>query len=409
MALFLYFALLVFWLALIRPGRRLSGRHRLIVLVAAAAGLIAAVYEALMIFVITPGMSAPIRIDILLIVPVLWVVYAVAVGVLLWVQRSKANIVRAVVLGFIGLGIVSQWAVMNNYSADLTRIFHDRNAMLFEAKFRNLDTYQSYFGAFDAQKPESPTAHPVGHWKTKEHDHYTRLIVNAEGVAWLFYRCGATECTYRSTDAGIQPGTDGAWDVGLSQGGRAVLALHLTPDGSDRLTTGSSEYPIIFEKAPPPINPAPAPEALTYLGPFTGLDCESTTAWLSQVWLWQEGMRLYGVGVFARYPMGYHAQFISPRVMGVAESGDGVWRFEWDTDNWRGDSAEITLSDGGATLKLDQRKQLEVETTLTRSAIIEAEVMALAPRTNGEDWQRWFEVIFTGHFVSGDIPACETN
>ena len=94
--------------------------------------------------------------------------------------------------------------------------------------------------------------------------------------------------------------------------------------------------------------------------------------------------------------------------MGSALSEDGErWSFEWDTDDWR--SAEITLTDEGADLVMEPDRRSKVETTLTRRAIIEDDSIDLAPRTNGKDWQHWFDVAYVAYFVSGDIPACEAQ
>lgn len=407
MALFLYFSLLVFWIALIPPGWRLSGGPRLIVFMAVGIGLVAAIYEALMIFVIMPGMSGPIRVDILLIVPTLWGVYTVAVGVLVWVRRTKGTITLAVLLALIGFGVAGQWITMNRYTDNLRATNQERTTLLFEAKFRSLDAYHSYFGAFDGQNPESPAAQLVGHWEGPGDSYFTRLIVNAEGDAWLFYLCDASKCHYRTKEARLSPGENGSWRANLSAYAIQDLPISITAEGIGRLSVDLGERRFSFTKALPPIDPSPAPEALTYLGPFSAHSCRRQHADVRQVWLWQEGARLYALGVFAPLVGGTTARFISPVIMGVSESEGGTWRFEWDTDDWRSGSAQITLTDQGADLLLEQKNRPAVEISLTRGAIIEDESITLASRTNGQDWQHWFDVAFVGHFVSGDIPACE--
>ena len=57
--LLLYFSLLVIWVLLLWPALRLRGRVRLWVAIAAAAGLLVALYEIWMIFVWMPSVTAP--------------------------------------------------------------------------------------------------------------------------------------------------------------------------------------------------------------------------------------------------------------------------------------------------------------------------------------------------------------
>ena len=150
-----------------------------------------------------------------------------------------------------------------------------------------------------------------------------------------------------------------------------------------------------------------ARRALNFLGPFTALDCRGDYTDVRQLWLWQEGTRLYAVGVFGTLISGRRADYVSPIVMGDSEqSGDG-WSFAWSRDG-RSGAASIALAGADAhfalTLTLDRRP--EEHAVLTRDEVFHDEAILLAPLTNKADWTHWFDTVLVGHFASGDIPEC---
>ena len=250
MTILLYYALLVVWLPLLWPALRLRGWSRAWLLVVAAAGLLATGHEIRMLF----WTVSAIRLDILVIAVVLVMLYATAAAVMLraaW-RKSAAALVAVVIVA--GGGMSYGWIEAGRESARLIEDFHARNALLFEAKFRDLDTYASYFETFDAR----PTFFPVGHWEDQGQGDFSRLIVNPQGRVWAFYRCGDTECAYRSGDSSLQAVGHPAqkqWDVTLNPPAGAPMTVRIAQPAPDRLSIEGSRQPVAFSKTLPPIDP----------------------------------------------------------------------------------------------------------------------------------------------------------
>lgn len=414
MVFLLYYLLLAVWPLLLWPAFRNSGWSRWWLLIAAGAGLLATAHEVR----ILTGSPAAIRLDIPLIAMVLGALYGVAVGVMFRGRWRKTASVVGCVLVLAGGAMTYVWIETGHESARLTKLFHARNALMFEAKFRGDNTYATYFRMNDAR----PAPHPTGHWVAQDggapqgEGRFSRLIINPEGRAWVFYRCGETECTYHSTAPGVKPAGDGAertWQVTFRPGGGAPLIVTITQPGTqpgaqsapDQLILTERGQPATFTKTPPPINPAPARRALSFLGPFSQMDCRGQHAGVRQVWLWQEGARLYATGVFATLLTGAHAGYLSPVVLGEGERKGDQWTFQWRR-NGKSRKASISLEGPAAQLKLVGGGKDAGWGALKRKAIFHDEVMELAPLTTKADWDHWFSVVLTAHFTSGDIPAC---
>ncbi len=413
LAFLLYYALLAVWPLLLWPALRLKGWSRAWLLVVAIAGALATAHE---IRVLT-GPPAAIRLDILLIAMVLGVLYASAAAVLFLRRRRKSAAVLGAVLVLAGGGMTAIWIESGREAERLTEVFHARNALLFEAKFRSLDAYASYFRTFDAR----PTLLPVGHWaaqgggEAQGGGYFTRLIVNPEGRAWAFYPCEETECAYHSADPGVRPAGDPAeqrWEVTLGPlVGAPVTTLRIAQSDPDHLTLEGMGQPARFIKTPPPIDPAPARQSLIFLGPFTQMECRGQSAAVRQLWLWREDARLYAVGIFATLLAGAHAGYVSPVVLGEGVRQGDAWHFEWRR-NGQAWSASITLEIPGApedpramlTLARDGKPLAQV--MLARKAVFHDEAIELAPLTGKADWDHWFDIVLVGHFSSGDVPAC---
>ena len=195
------------------------------------------------------------------------------------------------------------WIEAGRESARLTEVFHERNALLFEAKFREFDTYADYFKIFDAR----PTFFPVGNWEDQGEGYFSRLIVNPTGRVWAFFRCGDKECPYHSAEPGLQTVGDPAgmqWEVVLEPPAGLPVTVRIARPDRDRLTIEGRGQPSTMAETPPPIDPAPARRSLNFLGPFTALDCRGDYTDVRQLWLWQEGTRLYAVGCQRRREKG---------------------------------------------------------------------------------------------------------
>ena len=267
LAFLFYYALLAVWPLFLWPALRLKGWSRAWLLVVVLAGALATAHEVR----ILTGPPAAIRLDILLIAIALVVLYGSAAAVLFLGRRRKSAAVLGVVLALAGGGLTTRWIETGREAERLAELFQARNALLFEAKFRSLDAYAAYFGMFDAR----PTPYPAGHWAAQgEGVYFTRLIVNPEGRAWAFYPCGrpgpVTECMYTSAEPGIRPAGEAAerrWEIALvSPSGSPFQTVRIAQSDPDHLTLEGMGQPARFIKTPPPIDPAPAPARLSYLG-----------------------------------------------------------------------------------------------------------------------------------------------
>lgn len=400
MVIFLYYALLAVWPLLLWPALRLRGWSRAWLCVAAIAGLLATANEIRILY----GAPAAIRLDILVIAPALGVLYAVAAVALLRGKWRKSAIALGVVAVLAGGGMTYWWIEAGHKSERLSKVIHTRNTLLFEAKFRSLDVYGSYFRMFDAR----PTLFPVGHWEAQGMGYLSRLIVNPEGRAWVFYRCGDTECTYQSVDPGVQAVGDPAerrWDVTLPPSAGAPATLRITQSDPKHLTVEGRGLPTAFTKTPPPIDPTPARKSLNFLGPFAQVECRGQISDVRQLWLWQEDARLYAVGIFSIQRSGARANFVSPVLLGEGVRQGDSWSFEWrrNRQSWR---ASVALKGLDAKLTLERNGKRAASATLVRHAVFRDEAIELAPLTGKADWDHWFANVLVGHHSSGDIPAC---
>lgn len=403
----LYYSLLVLWVFLPWPALRLQGKGRIWVLVVAALGLCALLYEFWFVFIWSPTVSAPIRLDIPLISIVLVFLYATAVMVLYVAKRQKIVTVLTIALVLICGSMTYKWISIGRQVERMSEIAFARQGLLFNAKFRSRDTYESFFGLAGG----SDVSHPTGHWEAQSHEYYSRLVINPEGRVWLFFRCGEAECNIGPGGSRLQeiPDRPGQWKAGLERPGGGIFEFVITEKTPGGLSTQIRGYSVTFVKAPPPIAAEPQPEALKYLGPFVRSVCleDRTHAYVRQLWLWREEERLYAVGVFATPLAGKSARFSTPMVMGEgARTGDG-WSFAWQQDGkpW---SATIALAGPDVVLTLKGEGREADREVIGPGAIFRHGAIELAPLTAKADWDKWFNTILIGyrHFTSADIPAC---
>jgi hypothetical protein len=397
-----YYGLLVLWLALPWPALRLYGWKRNWLLVVAAAGLLATVNEVWQIFWVVNA----IRIDVLLFAVVLLALYASAAVVLFGAYRRRAALLLALAVVVIGGGLGYEWVAIGREGKHLTAVFDKRNALLFQAKFRDRQIYERYFGPFSA----AAAGQPVGHWQAKGPSHFTRLIANGRGQAWLFYRCGTAECAFGPAESGLQRVVDArrgeiAWQAVLRPEIGDALAVRILREGADDVRVEARGQAVPFAKTPPPIEPAPAPQKLEFAGPFAAADCTGPHTKVRQVWLWRDGDRLFAVGIFQTLVPERRAQFVSPVVLGEGRKEGGRWAFAWD-QHGKPSTAALTPAGESVSLTLALRGQPPETLELPRKAIFRDDAIDFAPLTTVADWQDWFATVLVGHFFSADIPGC---
>ena len=397
--LLLYFGLLIVWLLLLWPAWRLKGWAGLWLFLVAAVGCAAAVRE-IWLFL---GTSSAIRLDILLISIVLVVLYMTAAVVLAWRRWRRLAILLGALLILLGAGMIHQWNLAGKEAERLREVFHTRNALLFDAGFRSPAAYEAAYGPFAGTGVD----HPVGHWLALEDTRFSRLIINAEGDTWAFYRCGDTECAYGPGGGGLLPqGEAASWGTTLLPSAGAALPLTLRLEAPERLALqieGQADQ--LFAPAPPPLADPPAPEDMAYLGPFTAFTCKDDLVDFQQLWLWREQDRLFAVAVFSRLLAGRRHNFITPLVLGEAPQDGETWYFEWQQNGKTGE-ASIAFAGDGLDLSLQRQGQAAVTSWLAPGALLIDPVIERAALTDGDAWRHWFDIVLVGHFTVGIMPAC---
>jgi hypothetical protein len=399
----LYCGLLVTWVLLLWPAFRLKGGARLWLLAIIAAGIAALAYEIRMYL----WSHAAIRLDIILISIALGCFYGSA-AVLLFIRhwRATATLLAIVVVGVGGV-MTSKWIEVGHESQRLSEVFRESNRLLFKAKFRDPETYERYFGPF----ADTSGSLPTGHWQVEGRSHFTRLIINGQGRVWLFTQCQVdAECHSGPGGSGLHQVNDDPrqWEASLKPQVGVPFDIKITQSDSGALALEVREQTVRFAKAPPPVDPAPGPQSLRFLGPFMDVECSGKHATVRQVWLWEDGTRRYGIGVFSTLVAGRHNGYVRPIAIGEGDREGDAWRFAWQQDG-RSGTALIALEGGDAilTLDLDGRDVEDADRAVLKSgAVFHDERIDLAPHSTGADWRHWFDTMLVGHFVSGDVPAC---
>lgn len=398
--LLLYYILLALWVPLLWPAFRLRGWKRGALLVIALGGALPTASEIWQAF----GPPNAIRIDALLFTVVLITLYAAAVAILLIARWRVAAGIFALVLFVAGGGLVYKWGEAVAESRRLDAKFDERNRLLFKARFRDRATYDTYFGPFSG----SSGRFPVGHWQAPDGARFTRLIVNGDGQAWLFYPCGNAECNYRPSTRPLERAADGAlreWRGNLRPPVGELLPVRIVRRDKTALSVEAYGKVVDFTMRPPPIDPEPREDVLVFLGTFSEGGCIRQHAVVRQVSLWQQGGRLFAVGVFQTLVAGRVARFVTPAVMGEGRpNGDG-WDFEWKVNGEKA-SATVTpvLTSIALSLTLPRRDAETVN--LPPGTVFADETIDLAPRTGAADWKHWFDTVWVGHFLAGRAPVC---
>ena len=399
----LYCGLLVIWVPLLWPMFRLKGGARLWLLVVIAAGIAALIYEIRMFL----WSLAAIRLDILVISMALVCLYGSAVALLFFKHWRRAAALLAIVLVLIGSGMSYKWILVGRESQRLGEVFQESNRLLFQAKFRNPEIYENYFGPFTG----ASGGYPTGHWRVEGRSHFTRLIINAQGRVWLFYQCqDDAECHSGPEGSGLRKSGDHSrqWEASLKPQAGLPFDIKITQTESGTLSVEVREQSFLFANAPPPVDPAPAPQSLRFLGPFANAECSGTHAKIRQIWLWEDGLRRYAVGIFSTLVAGRQNGFVPAIVMGEGIRENDGWRFAWQQDG-RSGTAVIALNGDDAILTLDQDgRDLEDadRAVLKGGGVFYDERIELAPLTSGADWRHWFDTVLVGHFIAGYVPAC---
>ena len=385
---------------------RSKGWARICLMVVVTLAVLACLHEIRMYL----GSPAAIRVDIILISMALAVLYAASPVLLFLKGWTKTAITFVAFLTAIGVGMGYEWSKVRNESTRVTAAFEETNRLLFKAKFRDQNTYLKYFKKLSSDDNRFPT----GHWKADQEGQFTRVVINSDGHVWLFYQCqDDAECHYGPQGSGLQETeAELEWTASIRHRVGTPFDIHIKQLPGEMLELKRGDYKQQFIKRPPPIEQNSGQNALQFAGAFSNVKCEGAHARVHQVWLWNGDNSSYAVGVFSTLVAGRTNRFISPVIMGKAELVNDVSNFTW-TNNETSGKTVIEVTPSGTIMSLDQdlnengRTLEDVDKLLLRkSTIIKDERIELAPLTNEEDWQHWFDNVMVGYFVVGDIPEC---
>lgn len=398
---FLYLILLGFWLPLLWPALRAKSALRIWLRVVVCLGLAACLYEAQMWF----GSAEAIRIDIIFGAPVLAGIHAVTALLLFaagW--RRLALAYGAAFLVLLG-GAAVLWQAEKREQAR----FREGLVLVAQGGFRGPQVYEDHYGPF----APAPEGLPAGHWLSDGDPLATRLIINGEGRVWLFRRLRDAETLDFVSAAGLRRAEGGdrtTWTGELTEA-RPTIFLPPRPVtvkrlGATQLTLTFRDRPVAFAKAPPPIDPAPRTERLSYLGSFGHIDCGPRRVEVVQLWLWRDQDGLYAVGAARPFAKGQPLRFARLMVLGAGAAEDDSWVFAWE--GVRGASrARLTLDDGRLDLVLKQGSRPERRLRLRRGeGPLGGDMIDLAPRSAAEAWRHWFDRVPRGNRLSGELPDC---
>jgi hypothetical protein len=184
-----------------------------------------------------------------------------------------------------------------------------RPALIYEAQFRNPQTFKRFFGNID--RKEDPR---VGNFRAEESQGLpSRVIVNDEGHLWVMVTCGRNvECVRWQADVGdtarALPATFSATpaygppvQMSVSAWSQDRLTLTVPPAGSFTFV----KTPVAYREN------VTAPGKVTFHGSFSETRIERDYIYLVQMWLWQSGDRWLAYYVRQPFKCGSTNDFIS--------------------------------------------------------------------------------------------------
>ena len=408
-----YFALLALCLPLLWPALRLRQKRRYSLLIVVGVGSLAALYELAVRQAWIGRLGGRCTFEIPLISVIMLCLYAAAAAILFNSGRRLGAAALTLSIGLAGWATAAVWIPIHEQNHRRAEVSGIRAADAFRAMFQSPEAYENNFG------PVSPTADSgalAGHYVARNNRYYTRLVINAEGRSWLFYRCWETECHFDSADQKIQPkaGERGKWWTSFGQG-----AVRITDAGDGRLSLWVNGQTVAFEATPPPLVAAEKRDALAYLGAFSQARClDQRRVALSQLWLWQGKDGLFGLGSFSTQFAGLRSGALRPLRLGKGRAEENGWSFTWAEDEGRRTGVIEVKPDGsGVLLSLAQDPRGEGAAPAPPLLLLPGDLfdggiysttaeIRSAPGSSAALWERWSRIALQDLPLYTDVPAC---
>ncbi len=400
-------------LALLRG--RLAWWERRILIAVTALGALLSVYEVYMSLVWSPKVIAPIRVDLLLVIPFLCISYfgagMIAVRNVV-ANRPKASkripiLVLSAFLFALPTWNIGRILMIFQHGRELTRRFMTREQQLFQARFRDAETYQERFGPVSSTGPVRELS---GHWLPgRPLLGITRLVINDSGKLWTFRECGrGQECLRGEGQIKIFDfSTLGKATVEIKADiAFAPLQIERASDGKIRITvTGmKSAESEEFSRKPPPLGPS-AQRQVVARPPLVALipDPENKTLEFIELRRWVEGPEEFALLFHRRVSEDAStAENLKPYLLrGKADSPTTLMQI---TEVPQSGPVTIELTDatdGARVIVRPIRAATAVD--LHPGVFVRDEVLALTPLTNLADVEEWFQTQSVGKFFSAQL------
>ena len=273
-------------------------------------------------FIWSRTVVAPIRVDLLLLIPVATVTF---IGVGLWGLFRPGGLPKIASLVLLALSLPTLVVFAQGIwksSRNMVRL-DARPALIFEAQFRNPQTFTRFFG--NIESGDDPRA---GNFRAGDAaGSPSRVIVNDEGHLWVLASCGTkVECVRWQADLGqtarALPATFQATpeygppvQIAVSGWSRERLTLEFAPSRSFTFVRTPVSY----------LETVPGPRTVTYHGSFSETRIDRDAIYLVQIWLWQSGDRWLAYYVRQPFRCGSTNDFISASAYGGKPFLDQVY------------------------------------------------------------------------------------
>ena len=375
------------WVPLLGLWLVLRGTERRALLIAMVAAALVAGYEA------TIPRSANIRIDLLVVIPVLGAIHGVCGSILatqvlrlrkqrlpgFW-ARGLAALLCLGAAAAIAVAMIVDGARMSGQ----TKAHDDGSRFAFEAAFRDEGTQRRVFGNLEggwAGYYRAEAALPA----------FAHLIIDDTGRLWLF-----SPSYYEQRGIGKPDPSDPKVFAAVlkdNYGGESGK-LTLTREAQDRLTMNVTRYGntnrVTYNRAPAPRFPRPAQptDPVKYLGVFSGRALESDKhLYVAQLWLWESDGRLWGKYLWQGFTRGTNQWVVAQRDAKIDCEDSSCRRFVVRA----GDEMPVTMErapDGDLIVTSSNPK-----VTLKPGETVTGFLFDLAPLASADENRYWLRAV----------------
>lgn len=360
------------------------------------ASVLAAAYEAYMTFVWEPKVTAPIRVDIFLVLFVACAANTISGLALVISSKGKAERTRLRVAAAVCFSVpvlsLAGLAFMGSHVARLDANLDRGRQYRFEAAFRDDATEKRIFGNI------APGASALsGYYVAGDgDDRIKHFVVNDAGRYWLY-----SSLLYLSTGDLDGPGASG----------REKMRVSLRPQSGDAYLLdvdfglGAALAPpktVAVRRVPPPRFPQPSSPAdeVRYLGVFSATYAERDRHFfVVQAWLWESKGKVWGRYIHDDFIRGNKREFLHVEAL-EAKCAEACKVLTFDSG--RGPRTLRRVSEDAFSGRYNSPPE---EVTLRRGETMPGLFLDLAPLGSAKQNKAWLEAVLEAQMVSWDVPA----